>query len=365
MRDHHRGRHGPFGGGPPPWLRQRPDGEGTPGPSPEQWAVMRRRFVGGAVLLVAVVVTMVVSLGAVLGRLVLSGDGGRPSTLAGVGLLVVLVALAARLTFRWARPVHGVMEAADRVADGDLTARAPDGGPRAVRRLARSFNTMADRLQADDDRRRQLLADIAHELRTPMSVVRGNVEGLVDGIYEPDPARLGHLLAQVDQVERLLRDLRTLSNADAGVLDLELEDVSLAAVAARVAASFGTGPETVGVRLDVVVDDDLPLVTGDPGRLEQVLSNLVDNALRHARRRVELAVRRGDGAVVCTVADDGEGMPPEQVVDVFERFAGSTHADGTGLGLPIVRRLVVRHGGTVELSSEPGVGTSVVVRLPV
>ncbi len=156
---------------------------------------MRRRFVGVAVALVVVVVAVTTLVGVLVGSVLGRGSDSRVwPMVVGAGVLVALLVAATRLTLRWARPVSAVIEAADRVADGDLGARAPAAGPGAVRRLSWSFNTMATRLQEDDARRRALLADVAHELRTPMSVVRGNLEGMLDGVYEPDAGRIERLL---------------------------------------------------------------------------------------------------------------------------------------------------------------------------
>ncbi len=180
------------------------------------------------------------------------------------------------------------------------------------------------------------------------------------------PAASNGCSAEVDQVERLLNDLRTLSNADAGVLALELEEVSLPALVGRVVALHRPAAEARGIVVEVSSAPDLSTIAADPGRLEQVVANLLDNAVRHGVgvTRVHVAIRI-DAAAVVEVADDGEGMDPDRADRAFDRFAGSSDRDGTGLGLPIVRSLVERHGGTVSLTSERGRGTTVTVRLPI
>ncbi len=315
---------------------------------------------------VVLAVSVLTLVGALVANLLRGGGvAGLPAPVVGFLVVFGLFLVVGRFTWRWAGPVYGVMSAADRVAEGDLGARASERGPRPVRRLARSFNTMATRLEDDDARRRQLLADIAHELRTPLSVVRGNLEGLADGVYQPDDERLGRLVAEVAHVERLLDDLRTLSNADAGVLTLELEDVSVGALVERIAERHAERARSADASIEVRIEGELPLLTADPARLEQVIDNLVDNAIRHGRgvSVISLVVTAKGPELVIIVEDDGAGIADHLQAGLFDRLSRSTSRDGTGLGLPIAKRLVERHAGTIGLSSGPA-GTSVEVRLP-
>jgi signal transduction histidine kinase len=347
----------PWGAGPPPWAR---------GPGP-------RRFVRRVALLLALLFVLIGAAGALVVAAVQSAVGGSPGAAAIAAAVAVLVAIVggvaivSRAVRRLAGPIGDVMEAADRIADGDLTTRvAAVRGPGEVRRLGRRFNEMAARLEASDAQRRRLLADVTHELRTPLSVVQGNVEGLLDGLYAPDPARLETILDETRVMGRLLDDLQTLSTAEAGALRLEREPTDVAATAAEVAAAFAPRAAAAGVTLTTAAADGLPAPVVDGLRVRQVLENLVANALRHtpAGGAVAIDVACADDDVEIAVTDTGTGIPPEQLPTVFDRYARSTDSGGTGLGLAIARSLVEAHGGTIRAEATVGGGTTIRVRLP-
>jgi two-component system sensor histidine kinase BaeS len=225
---------------------------------------------------------------------------------------------------------------------------------------------MAARLQANEDQRRRLLADVTHELRTPLSVVRGNLEGLADGVYEPDAERLGAVLEQTRVMARLLDDLQTLSTAEAGALRLEREPTDVAALAADVVAAFAPRAAAAGGELASEAED-APLVDVDGVRIRQVLENLVTNALRHtpAGGRVAIRLAQVEDAIEIAVADTGPGIPAEQLETVFDRYARSADSGGSGLGLAIARSLVEAHRGSIRAESPPGGGATIRLRLPV
>jgi signal transduction histidine kinase len=265
-----------------------------------------------------------------------------------------------------------LVEQAGRVEAGDYTARVELDGPAPapVRNLTRGFNTMAARLEADKAQRRSLLADVTHELRTPLAVVQGNVEAILDGIHPADEAHLGAILEETRVLGRLVEDLRTLALSEAGSLSLHRETTDLEVLCGDVAASFGGAAEAAGVAIEAVVEGDVPLVDVDPVRMREVIGNLVGNALRHtpAGGRITILARRASAErspqVELIVRDTGTGIDPELLPHVFDRFARGAGSTGTGLGLSIARGLVELHGGTIEAASARGGGTEMRIRLP-
>ena len=332
--------------------------------------------------------------GTLLGIVAPGTAASAPSALPIIVVIVLAVAIVARVFGRAVRPLASIADAAERLADGDAGVRVTVAGPGPVRRLAASFNAMAERLDRSRADRQALLADVTHELRTPLQVIGGNVEAMLDGIHRRDDAHLAALLAETAVMNRLLDDLRTLSLAEAGALPLHREDVDIRRLLADVVAGHGAAAEEAGVEL--VAGPGTPIVMEvDPVRIREVVANLVVNAIRHtpAGGSVRLAANVDGAWVELTVTDTGEGIPPAEVDRVFERFhrrpaavAGADGADmtagavpapdrarprradtaGSGLGLTIARDLVAAHGGTIHAESEgvPGLGTTFRVRLP-
>jgi signal transduction histidine kinase len=272
-------------------------------------------------------------------------------------------------TFRRLRrtlgPISDVMQAAGRVADGDYSVRVPADGSGDVRQLVEAFNTMTLRLAANEEQRKHLFADTAHELRTPLAVIRGTIEGMIDGVYPKDDAHLVPLLDQTAIIARLLDDLQTIATAEAGVLVLHRTETDLAALIRDAIASFAPGAERNGVDLHADVQA-LPEMSLDPVRIRQVLDNLVANALRYTPTggSVRIEAVPNDGMVRVSVRDTGRGMTPEDISRVFERFVKSADSGGSGLGLAIARSLVEAHGGTIAAESAPGKGTTIAFTLP-
>jgi two-component system sensor histidine kinase BaeS len=220
----------------------------------------------------------------------------------------------------------------------------------AIRRVARFF--------AEQDRlRRQLMADVAHELRTPLAILQGKVEGMIDGIYPSDEQHLGDLLAETQYLARLVEDVRTLANAEAGALDLRKERIEPAELIRDAAAAIGSP-------VAVDVPDELPPINVDPLRIREVLLNLLANAVEHAPGgAVSITGRVTGRSLLIRVHDDGPGIPAEELPHVFDRFRKGRTSRGSGLGLSIARRLVQAHDGTIQIES--GDGTTVTVSLPV
>jgi signal transduction histidine kinase len=289
-----------------------------------------------------------------------------PVVLVALPLGVILLLTAARVVRRITDPVASLMDAVERVAEGDFDARVTERGAPEARRLARAFNAMAARLQASEAQRRSLLADVTHELRTPLTVIQGNLEGLLDGVYPADPAHLSPILDETRILARLIDDLRTLAEAESGTLALRREPTDLGVLCAEALAAFRAQAAAAGVALDLEVADDLPLLNVDPVRLREVLANLIANALRYtpAGGRVRLGGQAADaGGVTLLVSDTGTGIPPESLPHIFDRFYKSPDSRGSGLGLAIAKNLVAAHGGTLAAKSEPGAGTTMTIQL--
>jgi signal transduction histidine kinase len=312
------------------------------------------------VLLVASLATVVAS--------VIAGNAPAPGiTIAVSAVVLVGLILSARWLWRSTRTIGALMDAADRVAGGDYTPRVSDPGSRQLGRLAGAFNEMTERLQTNEDRRRELLADVAHELRSPLQVIRGTVEGMLDGLYPADAERLRPLLDESIVMARLLDDLRTLSMAEAGVLPLHREPVDPRSIANDTVQAFRSLAEEAGVTLEAesTTDGHVPL-DADPVRLAEILANLVTNAVRHTPRGGHVTIRVSplrDGTAF-EVQDSGPGIPADQLLIVFDRFVTSADAGGTGLGLAIAKRLVEAHGGTIEARSPADGGTTMRFVIP-
>ncbi|MCZ7575416.1 MAG: ATP-binding protein [Ardenticatenaceae bacterium] len=269
------------------------------------------------------------------------------------------------------RPLASVAAAARTVAGGDLSARAPVAGPTEVQSVALAFNQMAESLSHQETLRRAMLADIAHELRTPLAVMQGQIEALEDGVFPPTPEHLAPLHGQAMHLAHVVEDLRTLAHADAGQLALERQPVPLATLVDDLLAGLVAEASGKGVTLASEIPRELPPLDADPVRLRQVLVNVLSNALRHTPMEGTIilsALRRAATARIA-ITDTGEGIGPEELPHLFERFyradrSRSRATGGSGLGLAIARRLTEAHGGSVAVSSALDRGTTVTLTWP-
>ena len=296
-----------------------------------------------------------------------SSSGLTKAITAGALGLCVLAAVAIAVTLRRvAPPVSGLIRAARRVEAGDYSTRVPIRGPGEVRSLARAFNAMSARLEAEETRRQSVLADIAHELRTPLTVIRSQAEAIADGVNPADETHLAPIVAATRTLESLADDLRTLSLSEAGALHPDREPVDVDLLVNETIEAFRTEAASAAVRLDCRLAPELPVLSADPAQLRRVLGNLIANALAHTATggTVRVEASPTPGGVRITVRDDGEGIPPELLPRVFERFVKGPTSTGSGLGLAIVRDLVEAHGGSVVAESTVGLGTAIQVTLP-
>jgi two-component system, OmpR family, sensor histidine kinase BaeS len=296
-----------------------------------------------------------------------TGTGVAVATALGVSLI-----LARRIT----SPVRALARAAGQVARGGYTARVPQpGGGDELATLAGAFNDMAEALHTSEQRRQELLADLAHELRTPLATIDGYLEGVSDGVMPSDQQTLQVLQAETARLRRLVDDLNAVSRAEERQLDLHLTrcqpDKLITAAVQAAQAAYTAKQVTLAARMD----RHLPQITADPDRIGEVLANLLANALRHTPPggRVEVtATQTSQGHLQISVTDTGEGIPLELLERIFERFyrvdPARTHTPntgGSGIGLTITRAIVHAHGGQIHAHSQgPGHGARFVITLP-
>ncbi|MDR6978914.1 two-component system sensor histidine kinase BaeS [Streptomyces sp. 3330] len=283
-------------------------------------------------------------------------------------VLAVTVAVTAVVATRLVRPLRALTEAAQQPPDRH--ARVPVTTRDETGILAEAFNDLAERRERLEAQRKALVSDVAHELRSPLTNIRGWLEVTRDGLVEPDTELLGALHEEALVLQRVIDDLRDLAAADAGTLRLHREPVPADDLLAQVAAAHRVAADTAGVRLRTGTEG-VPWLDADPVRLRQALGNLVTNAVRHTPPggAVTLTARGDGGCVVLEVADTGSGIAAEDLPHVFERFwraekSRSRRTGGSGLGLPIVRQLTDAHGGTARATSTPGAGSVFTLRLP-
>ncbi len=289
------------------------------------------------------------------------------------GLLAIAIAII--LTFILSRhilaPVKALSRAARQFGKGDFSRRVESDDRGELGELASSFNTMADDLERTERLRRNMVADIAHELRTPLSNLSGYLEAIRDGVIQPDEASVASLSEEATTLARLVDDLQELSLADAGELKLVTGPDDIGRLARDAVNALQAGAATRGLTIAADVPAGLPAVNIDSQRIRQVLNNLLANAVAHTGPggRVTLTARHREGRIYVSVADTGEGIPAEDLPYIFERFyrvdkSRTRSTGGSGLGLTIARRLVEAHGGTIEVESQPGHGSIFTFNLP-
>lgn len=292
-----------------------------------------------------------------------------PFGVAGFFILIATVFFAARSLRRMSRPLDELVDASNKVAEGDFSVRVEGKGPPEVRTLLHGFNSMAERLQVNDMQRRNMLADVSHELRTPLTVIQGNVEGILDGMYPADEARLQSILEETQVLSRLIEDLRTLALAESGALLLKKEPTDLRELIRDTVAGFDAQVKEKAIVLNLDLNR-LEEVNIDPQRVREVLSNLIGNALRYTPGQGVVRVGLTESGLVpekealIFVQDNGPGIDPADLPHIFERFYKSSDSGGMGLGLSIAKYLVEAHGGRIWAEGEAGQGTRISFTLP-
>jgi signal transduction histidine kinase len=288
-----------------------------------------------------------------------------------------LVALILSLLLAWlmarsvARPLQEVAAASRALAQGDLAHRVPVSGPQEVQDLARAFNQMAAQVAASQRAQRDFVANVSHEMKTPLTSIQGFSQAILDGTAS-DPeavARAAHVVYdEADRMRRMVDDLLSLARFDADEVEMAREPVDLGALLQRCIARLS--PQAAAARDELTLSTEGELiVTGDTDWLTQIFINLLDNAIRHTREgEIGVVARRVEDEIEVTVTDTGEGIPPEALKRIFERFyqadASRQRKGGVGLGLPIVQEVVRRHGGEITVESVVNLGSRFTVRLP-
>ncbi|MEA2166375.1 MAG: two-component system, OmpR family, sensor histidine kinase BaeS [Thermoanaerobaculia bacterium] len=288
-----------------------------------------------------------------------------------LGAMLFGIAMAVAIARAISRPVETLTAAAQRMESGDLTVRVDPTGGAELEELAHAFNAMATSLDHNEELRRRMVSDVAHELRAPLTNIRCELESMQDGLTAPTAERIASLHDEAMHLADLVDDLQDLALAEAGRLDIDPQPVAVAALARRAAAGIEPRARERGVNIDFSGDDDV-IVLADARRIIQVLTNLLVNAVAHiaGAGEVRIAWERSGPDALIRVADNGSGIPPADLPHIFERFyradpSRSRRTGGAGLGLSIVRQLVAAHGGRVWAESELGKGSTFSFTLPI
>lgn len=299
--------------------------------------------------------------------------------LCGVPLAVITIAVLGAFIFyiRYGKPLGQIFNAIDSVADGNLSVRVPVSDSSQFYELTKRFNNMLSELERAEQQRRNLTADIAHELRTPLHIIQGNLEGIVDGVYQPTLEHINTTLDETRLLTRLVNDLQTLSLAETGQLPLHPTRFLLADLIDDLTSSFASQAASLGIELKTSITDQNQELTADYDRLNQVLSNLISNALRHTTRggtvlihteSIQSESEPAKFAVRITIQDMGSGIPAEDLPFIFDRFwrgdRSRRERTHSGLGLAIAEQLIRAHGGSIAAQSVVGKGSNFVIELP-
>lgn len=290
-------------------------------------------------------------------------------------VLIVFILIIFNLYMRFGKPLENIFNTIDSVAEGDLSARVPEIKSDLFSELIKRFNKMIGELERADRQRRNLTADIAHELRTPLHIIQGNLEGIIDGVYQPTNEHINNTLDETKILVRLVNDLQTLSLAEAGQLPLHPTTFLIADLLQDLTSSFSSQANSLKVSLQTNIQDSSLEIRADYDRLNQVLSNLMANALRHTPQggtifvTVKSILSEEKQSLQLIVKDTGSGISAEDLPFIFDRFwrANKSRSErvNSGLGLAIAKQLILAHNGTIEVNSEVGKGTEFIIELPI
>ena len=295
----------------------------------------------------------------------------RAAIWAGFTASVMALLLGIIISRRLTGPLRSLSDAARRLSARDLSCRVPVLSQDEIGEVAHSFNQMAESLERNEKLRRNLTADTAHELRTPLAILRGNLESLQEGVVQPSPGIIMSLHDEVVRISRLVNDMQDLSLAEAGELHLNRQPLKVEDLVERVMIPFSGEAQNRGIQFSVNLSQNLPALSVDADKIVQVLINLLGNALRYTPEGggIELSVREDSGGVTFTVQDTGPGIEPGELGNIFERFYRIDHSrsrsgGGAGLGLAIAKGLVEAHGGKIWAISNPGEGSRFAFTIP-
>jgi signal transduction histidine kinase len=290
-----------------------------------------------------------------------------------ISVSILGVSVGALLSHSLSAPLSRLAEAARAIGERDLSKRVEVTGTQEVQEVASAFNEMATALEQAENLRQNLLADVAHELRTPLSVIQGNLQAILDDVFELDKSEIARLYDQTRHLGRLVDDLRDLAQAEAHQLIIQKLPVDMTALVSQVSKIYIPLAEAAGVDFQTRCDSYMPMVLGDRDRLAQCLGNLLVNAIRHTPEggAVTLSLTASQAWITIQMQDTGAGITAEHLPHIFDRFyrtdpTRSRASGGIGLGLAITRALVTAHGGEIEARSQgEGLGSIFQIRLPV
>ena len=289
-----------------------------------------------------------------------------------IGASLVALLLGILLSRTLTRPIRELTEATHAVADGELGRQVTVHSKDEMGELASSFNKMSTDLARSSNARKQMTADIAHELRTPLSLILGHAEAFHDGVLPPTKENFEIIRDEAERLEKLVEDLRTLSLADAGELSINLQEVLPQKLLRDIQATYQHIASRKNVKIRLEASSETPMLQIDPGRMTQVLTNIFDNALRHTPEggQITLSAQKVDNGVQLSIQDSGPGIEGEDTNRIFERFYrtdSARHRDGggSGLGLAIAKSIVEMHQGQIWAESKPGQGLKIIIRFPI
>jgi len=290
-----------------------------------------------------------------------------------IGAVIALM-LGVILSRTLTRPIRELTRATHAVSEGDLSQQDSVRSNDELGELAQAFNRMSSELSRSVNARKQMTADVAHELRTPLSLILGHAEAVHDGVLPPTPENFEIIREEATRLEHLVNDLRVLSLADAGELSINLQLVEPQRLLQDVVSTYQYQAQRKNVTLELELDAPLPTIEVDPGRMTQVLTNILDNALRHTPEggKIVLSAREVGHQIELAIQDSGPGLRPQELQRIFDRFYRTDTSrqrdgsvpGGSGLGLAIAKSIVQAHGGQLSAESEAGKGLKVIITLP-
>ncbi|HJR81594.1 MAG TPA: ATP-binding protein [Anaerolineales bacterium] len=287
-----------------------------------------------------------------------------------IGAVIALL-LGIFLSESLTRPIRELTHATHAVSQGDLSQQVPVRSNDEIGELAAAFNKMSAELSRSTNSRKQMTADIAHELRTPLSLIVGHAEAVHDGVLPPTRENFEIIREEAARLEHLVDDLRTLSLADAGELKINLQSIEPGRILQEAASLYQYQTRKRNIALELDVAPSLPTIEVEPGRMTQVLTNILDNALRHTPEggKIILSARERNDQVEISIQDSGAGLQAEDRDRIFERFyradaSRRREEGGSGLGLAIAKSIVQAHGGQISAESGPGQGLKIMIGLP-